>query len=93
VAGKQGFEPRFHDPESCIRAAYSPCETGMTENVENSCNYSGIMSDSKPKKIILSYHLFLQLERINNLPVSAHVDDCPSFRLSFVEGFVKVADR
>jgi len=23
VAGKQGFEPRFHDPESCVHADLS----------------------------------------------------------------------
>jgi hypothetical protein len=35
VAGKQGFESRFHDPESCILIDFSPCATGVTENVEN----------------------------------------------------------
>ena len=33
--GLFGFEPRFHDPESCVRADYSPCAIGVTENVEN----------------------------------------------------------
>jgi len=35
VAGKQGFESRFHDPESCVLKNSSPCATGVTKNAEN----------------------------------------------------------
>jgi hypothetical protein len=29
VAGKQGFEPRFHDPESCVHTDLSPFVTSL----------------------------------------------------------------
>jgi hypothetical protein len=35
MAGKQGFEPRFHDPESCVHIDLSPCATGVTKNADN----------------------------------------------------------
>ena len=36
MAGKQGFEPRFHDPESCVHVDNSPWAKDGPKMTENS---------------------------------------------------------